>query len=277
MSEAALDITQLSDEASEAEGADIFVVDTSVYEGPLHLLLELARRQKVDLLQISILTLAEQYLAFIQEAKSRRMDLAADYLLMASWLAYLKSRLMLPKPEKTSEDDDTPEDMAQKLAFRLKRLDAMRQAGKELMDGPILGERVFARGLPEKPRVVKHIEYDTTLWHLMQAFGAIRGRKQKAAPHRVEKQFVLPLESARVGLKTLGPKLVDWASLDDIRSQIGQMDPEIPTRSITASVFSAALELARDGDVELRQDVHFAPLYLRRPGPKPVESNNEQA
>lgn len=276
MSEA-LDITHLSDEASEAEGADIFVVDTSVYEGPLHLLLELARRQKVDLLQVSILTLAEQYLDFIHEAKSKRIDLAADYLLMAAWLAYLKSRLMLPKPEKVADDGETPEGMAQKLAFRLKRLDAMRRAGQELLSGPILGERVFLRGDPEQPRVVKHVEYDTTLWHLMQAFGAIRGRKQKAAPHRVEKQFVLPLESARVGLKTLGPTLRDWASLEDIRAQIGQMDPEIPTRSITASVFSAALELARDGDVELRQDVHFAPLYLRAPGPKPVEASHETA
>ena len=189
-----MDFSHLSDEASEAEGADIFVVDTSVYEGPLHLLLELARRQKVDLLQVSILTLAEQYLAFIKEAKSQRIDLAADYLLMAAWLAYLKSRLMLPKPEKVTDDEDTPEDMAQKLAFRLKRLDAMRRAGKELFSGPILGERVFRRGMPEQPRVVKHIEYDTTLWHLMQAFGAIRGRKQKAAPHRVEKQFRFTLQ-----------------------------------------------------------------------------------
>lgn len=273
MSEAALSISDLSNEVEEADEGDIFVVDTSVYEGPLHLLLELARRQKVDLLQVSILTLAEQYLDFIKDAKSRRIDLAADYLLMAAWLAFLKSRLMLPKPEKVEDDADTPEDMAQRLAFRLRRLDAMREAGEELMNGPILGERVFLRGAPEKPKVIKHIEYDTTLWHLMQAFGAIRGRKTKAAPHKIEKQFVLPLESARQGLKTLGPQLRQWASLDDIRSQIHGLDPDVPARSVTASVFSAALELARDGDVELRQDIHFAPLYLRAPGPEAVEAS----
>lgn len=272
MSDIALSISDLSTGAEEADADDIFIVDTSVYEGPLHLLLELGRRQKVDLLKVSILTLAEQYLEFIEAAKTRRIDLAADYLLMAAWLAYLKSRLLLPKPEKVEDDDLTPEDMAQRLAFRLKRLDAMRQAGEELLAGPILGERVFLKGAPEQPKIVKHIEYDTTLWHLMQAFGAIRGRRTKAAPHRIEKQFVLPLESARKGLKSLGPRLRNWSSLDDIRCQIHGLDPDVPERSVTASVFSAALELARDGDVELRQDMHFAPLYLRAPGPEPVEA-----
>ena len=272
MSELALSITDLSNGAEEADAGDIFVVDTSVYEGPLHLLLELARRQKVDLLQVSILTLAEQYLEFIEAAKTRRIDLAADYLLMAAWLAFLKSRLLLPKPEKIEDEDTTPEDMAQRLAFRLKRLDAMRQAGEELMAGPILGERVFLKGNPERPKIVKHVVYDTTLWHLMQAFGAIRGRRMKAAPHKIEKQFVLPLESARQGLRSLGPQLKQWSSLDDIRGQIHGMDPDVPERSVTASVFSAALELARDGDVELRQDLHFAPLYLRAPGPESVEA-----
>lgn len=272
MSEGDLSLGDLTSEAGEADGSDVFRVDTSVYEGPLHLLLELARRQKVDLLKVSILTLAEQYLIFIEDAKSRRIDLAADYLLMASWLAYLKSRLLLPKQEKLEEDGASGEEMAQQLAFRLKRLDAMRRAGEELMQGPVTGRDVFLRGAPEQPKVVRHVEYDTTLWHLMQAFGAIRGRKEKAAPHRIEKQFVLPLESARQGLRTMGPKLRDWASLDAIRLQIGQADPDVPARSVTASVFSAALELARDGDVELRQETHFAPLYLRAPGPEPVEA-----
>ena len=273
MNEATLSLTDLSQEVEEADQADVFVVDTSVYEGPLHLLLELARRQKVDLLQVSILTLAEQYLAFIKEARSRRIDLAADYLLMAAWLAFLKSRLLLPKPEKTDDEYATPEDMAQRLAFRLRRLEAMRAAAEELMSGPLLGERVFLRGAPEKPKVVRHVEYDTTLWHLTQAFGVIRSRRSKSAPHRIEKQFVLPLESARQGLKTLGPRLRDWSSLDDIRGQIQGLDPDVPARSVTASVFSAALELARDGDVELRQELHFAPLYLRAPGADPVEAN----
>ena len=277
MSEEMITIDVLSDEAGEAEGADVFVVDTDVFEGPLHLLLELARRQKVDLLKVSISTLAEQYLDFIHAAKSKRIDLAADYLLMASWLAYLKSRLMLPKPEKAEDGEETSEDMAKRLAFRLKRLDGIRQAARELTSGPILGERVFLRGMPEQPQVVKHTEYDTSLWHIMQAFGSIRGRQQKAAPHRIEKQFVLPLESARASLMTLRPELRDWASLDSIRSQLHEADPDVPERSVTASVFSAALELARDGDVELRQEIHFAPLYLRAPGPSLVEATHEPA
>lgn len=277
MSEETITIDTLSDEAGEAEGADIFRVDTDVFEGPLHLLLELARRQKVDLLQVSIATLAEQYLEFIREAKSRRIDLAADYLLMASWLAFLKSRLMLPKPEKAEAGEETSEDLARRLAFRLKRLEGIRQAARELTAGPVLGERVFLRGMPEQPRVVRHTEYDTSLWHIMQAFGAIRGRKQKAAPHRIEKQFVLPLESARASLKTMRAEMTDWASLDTIRTRLHQLDPDVPKRSVTASVFSAALELARDGDVELRQDVHFAPLYLRAPGPAVLEAPHEPA
>lgn len=271
MSDLAISLTDLSAEAGEAEANDVFVVDAGVYEGPLHLLLELARRQKVDLLQVSILTLAEQYLEFIQAAKSKRIDLAADYLLMAAWLAFLKSRLMLPKPEAVEDEGESGEDMAAKLAFRLKRLDAMRNAADELMAGPILGERVFLRGDPEQPRVINHTEYDTTLWHLTQAFGVIRGRKEKAAPHKVDKQFVLPLETARQSLRTLGRRLGEWSSLESIREEMTHLDPEVPPRSVTASVFSAALELARDGDVELRQDAHFAPLYLRAPGPTPSE------
>ena len=277
MSEEAISIDALSAEAGEAEAHEVFCVDTEVYEGPLHLLLELARRQKVDLLQVSILTLAEQYLEFISEAKARRIDLAADYLLMASWLAYLKSRLLLPKPEKVESEGEDSEDMAQRLAFRLKRLDAMRDAARELMGGPILGERVFLRGDREQPRVVRHTEYDTTLWHLMQAFGGIRARKTKAAPHRVEKQFVLPLESARQSLKSLSTELKDWASLDVIRGQLKNIEPDLPTRSVTASVFSAALELTRDGDVDIRQELHFAPLYLRGAGAETMEAANDTA
>ncbi|MEO0467410.1 MAG: ScpA family protein [Pseudomonadota bacterium] len=273
MSDLAVSLNDLSAEAGEATDEDIFVVETGVYEGPLHLLLELARRQKVDLLQVSILELAEQYLGFIKAAKSKRIDLAADYLLMAAWLAFLKSRLMLPKPESAEEEGETGEEMAAKLAFRLKRLDAMRRAGEELMSGPILGERVFLRGAPEQPRIVKHTEFDTSLWHLTHAFGAIRQRREKDAPHRIEKQFVLPLETARQSLRVLGSRLGEWSSLKSIQTELTHLDPDVPPRSVTASVFSAALELARDGDVELRQDAHFAPLYLRAPGPAPVEAS----
>ena len=252
----------LSAQAEEA-GEDAFLVDLEGFEGPLHLLLELARRQKVDLKKISILRLAEQYLGFIAEAKAKRIDLAADYLLMASWLALLKSRLMLPKPEVQDEGEEDAEGAAARLAFRLKRLDAMREAGESLMDGPLLNTVVFLRGIPERPKVVKVPTYSTTLWHLTQAFGTIRDRRTKEAPHRIVHQFVLPLESARTGLRRLSKTVKDWETLDSLRSRIGDVDPNVPTSSVTASVFSAALELVRDGDVDVRQDDHFGPLYLK--------------
>lgn len=249
------------DEDVEAE--DIFSVDVVGYEGPLHLLLDMSRKQKVDLLHVSILELATQYLDFIQKAQDKRIDLAADYLLMAAWLAYLKSRLLLPKPKADGDGEASAEDDARKLAFRLKRLDAMREAGEALMETNILGRDVFLRGMPEQPKVVKTTEYDTTLYHLMHAFGGIRQRKAKEAPHTIENQFVLPLENARDNLRSLSARLTEWASLDDIRRQMVGIDPDVPRRSVTASVFSATLELTRDGDVDVRQDAHFGPLYLR--------------
>ena len=254
------DLVTLDD---DVEAEEVFSIDVSGYEGPLHLLLDLARKQKVDLLHVSILELATQYLGFIQEAQDKRIDLAADYLLMAAWLAFLKSRLLLPKPKKDSEDEASAEDDALKLAFRLKRLDAMREAGEALMDSDILGRDVFLRGMPEQPKVVKTTEYNTTLYHLMQSFGSIRQRKAKEAPHTIENQFVLPLENARDNLRNLSPKLKEWASLDTIRQQIVDVNDDVPPRSVTASVFAATLELTRDGDVDVRQDEHFAPLYLR--------------
>ncbi|GAB5458170.1 MAG: ScpA family protein [Henriciella sp.] len=247
----------------DIEAEDVFSVDIGGFEGPLHLLLDMARRQKVDLLHVSIMELATQYLEFIADAQDKRIDLAADYLLMAAWLAYLKSRLLLPKPEADPSKEVDGDDLAARLAFRLRRLDAMREAGEALIDGTIIGRDVFVRGMPEQPRVIKTTEYDTTVWDMTQAFGAIRQRKAKEAPHTLEKQFVLPLESARDTLRGLREKLTEWASLSDIRAQISSIDEDIPPRSVTASVFSAALELTRDGEVDVRQDVHFGPLYLR--------------
>lgn len=245
------------------EAGDALVIDVEGYEGPLHLLLDLARRQKVDLRRVSVLELAKQYLAFIHEAKEKRIDLAAEYLLMAAWLAYLKSKLLLPKPQKDSDEEPGGEDMAARLAFRLARLEAMREAVEALFAGDLLGRDVFTRGAPEQPKVIKRTEYDTTLYHLMQAFGAIRARKEKEKPHTVEKQYVLPLEIARDRLKTVAPKLAEWRALQAISNEIGDLD--LPARSRLASVFSATLELTRDGDVDVRQDAHFAPLYLRAP------------
>jgi segregation and condensation protein A len=277
MSVDAISIDALSADAQDAEAGDIFCVDVDGYEGPLHLLLELARRQKVDLLHLSILDLAIQYLGFIEDAKSKRMDLAADYLLMASWLAFMKSRLLLPKPEKPDEDEPSGEEMAERLAFRLKRLGAMRTAVLELESGPVLNNVIFLRGLPEQPRVVKHTEFKASLWDLTQAFGTIRDRKEKQAPHRIAQQLVLPLELARTTLRALRAQLNQWSSLDEIRISMTDVDPLLPQRSITASVFAAALELARDGEVDVRQDAHFAPLYLRNAGTNPGEGRDATA
>jgi segregation and condensation protein A len=263
MSGEAISIDALSADVAEADGVNLFSVELPGYEGPLHLLLELARRQKVNLLQISMLQLAEQYMVFIEDARAKRIDLAADYLLMASWLAFMKSRLLLPKPEALGDDEPTGEEMAARLAFRLKRLDAMRHAVRELEAGPVLNNVVFLRGAPVQPKVVKLTEFTATLYDITSAFGLIRDRKEKEAPHRIEKQPVMALEQARNTLRGLRQQLENWSSLDDIRTALCENAPELPGRSVTASVFSAALELTRDGEVDMRQDAHFAPIYLR--------------
>lgn len=264
MSMETVSITALSNEAQDVLATDAFNVDVEGFEGPMHLLLELARRQKIDLMEIAMLPLAEQYLEFINSAKSKRIDIAADYLLMAAWLAYMKSRLLLPKQETDADDESSGEDMAARLAFRLKRLNAMREAGEALLNGPILNNVVFLRGKPELPKVVKTTEFEATLWHLTQAFGAIRERRNKEEPHVVHKQFVLPLEQARRSLKKVIPELHEWSSLFSLSEQLeGSAGDDVPPHSVRASVFSATLELTRDGDVDIRQDEHFEPIYLR--------------
>jgi segregation and condensation protein A len=262
MTAESLMIDALSDEAAQADGVNVFTVDLSGYEGPLHLLLELARRQKVDLLKLSMLSLAEQYLSFIESARTRRLDLAADYLLMAAWLAFMKSRLLLPKPEAV-EDEPTGEEMAERLAFRLKRLEAMRQAVRDLAAGPILNNVVFLRGMPEQPKVIRRNAFHASLYDVVSAFAPIRSRREQERPHRIAQQPVLPIELARRTLQGLRPQLDHWARLDELRCAMADLDPAVPGRSVTASVFSAALELTRDGEVDMRQDAHYGPIYLR--------------
>ncbi|MEZ5937657.1 MAG: ScpA family protein [Hyphomonadaceae bacterium] len=237
----------LASAAADAEDADarnIFRVDVEGFEGPLHLLLELARKQKVDLLHISILSLADQYLAFIREARQKRMDLAADYLLMAAWLAWLKSKLLLPQ-EQAHEDEPGGEEMAGRLAFRLARLEAMRKAVKDLEGGRIDGRDVFARGMPERAKVIRTPIWTTSLHDLMKAFGEVNTRKYRAKKHVVKRQPVLALESARRQLVKLAPQLEEWTSVQSIRPPEDVVG-DVPRRSVTASLFSAALELARD-------------------------------
>lgn len=256
-------------EAADAAADDQFLVDIAGYEGPLHLLLDLARRQKVDLLHVSILELAEQYLSFILDARDKRIDLAADYLLMASWLAWLKSRLLLPRQDKPEKTDETEgEDAALRLAFRLKRLEAMRAAARTLQGGDVLGRDVFVRGAPETAKVVVKTRYKASLYDLMTALGDIQSRRVRTRGHVVRRQPVLSLEDARKSLVRLAPELIDWTSVQRLERPEGEPE-ETPHRSVLASYLSAALELTRDRAVEVRQDRPMSDVYVRRAKDEP--------
>ena len=250
----------------DIDQADAFLIDVEGFEGPLHLLLGLARRQKVDLRKVSVLHLAEQYLDFIRNARDKRIDLAADYLLMAAWLAYLKSRLLLPKLEKADDDGKlSAGDMVNRLAFRLRRLEAMREAGEALMEGDILGRDVFPRGLPERPVVIKKAQYSTRLIDLMAAFSKIQVRTVREKPHEVIKQYVLPLEQARLKIESTITRMDDWASLSGIAAdEFESADDETPRRSRLASLFAASLELTKSRRIDLRQDGYRMPVMVRR-------------
>ena len=227
------------------------------WEGPLDLLLTLARAQKVDLHAISILALVEQYLAVLDEARSLRLEIAADYLVMAAWLAYLKSCLLLPRDEAA---DPSPEELAQRLQLRLQRLDAMRDAGARLMGGDRIGRDVFVRGWPEGLRLVRRAAWQATAFDLYAAYGRVRARTQPAM-HIVASRAVMTLEDAIARVAALIGEAIDWTALDAFLP--ATLDPAF-RRSALASSFVAALELARQGRVELAQDGAFEPLRLRR-------------
>jgi len=256
-------LRNVSLKAEEAAADELFLVDIHGFEGPLHMLLELARKQKVDLLQVSILQLAEQFLDFILEAKTNRIDLAADYLLMASWLAYLKSKLLLPKLDNNEDVEPEAEGMARRLVFRLSRLEAMRNASDEMIHLDITGRDVFLRGMPEQIQINKKTTYKASIYDLMKAFGNIQSRKSKVRSHVVRRQPVLALESARKSLKKIAPKLDDWAAIQGFEPPKDEPD-DTPRKSVTASYFAAALELTRDRAVDLRQDAALSDVYVRR-------------
>ncbi len=242
-----------------ADGEAALVVDVDGFEGPLDLLLELARRQKVDLSKISILALAEQYLAFIEQARRVRLELAADYLVMAAWLAYLKSRLLLPEPPKA--DEPSAADLATALALRLRRLEAIREAAKLLAGRAQLGRDVFARGKPEEPQVSTEGEWQATLYDLLAAYARQRQRHvaQRVTLH---KRFVWSLVEAREALERMVGMAADWAALDSFLLAY-TADPAARA-TVRASALSATLEMVREGMLDLRQDRPFAPLYVRK-------------
>jgi segregation and condensation protein A len=244
-----------------AEDGEALIVDIDGYEGPLHVLLALARSQKVDLMQLSILKLAEQYLAFVQQARRQQFSLAADYLVMASWLAYLKSRLLLPKPERAKGEEAPAEEIAARLAFRLAKLDAMRNAAEELKTRPQLGRDVFVRGDPEAIKVIPSGRIEGDLFSLMSAY--IDQRKKEQGRHYTPRAPVAyPLEDARERLRRLLPDMERWTPLTGV-APFGPSDQGPSRASFVASTLSASLELVKEGALEARQMEAFADIYLR--------------
>ncbi len=235
------------------------MVDVEGFEGPLDLLLTLARQQKVDLAKISILALADQYLAFIEEARKMRLELAADYLVMAAWLAYLKSRLLLP--EQHPAEGLSAEEMANALALRLRRLEAIRKFAEQLMNRPQLGRDVFQRGRPEPIAEIKHPQWSATLYDLLSAY-ASRRQIQTRSIVRVAKRTVWSLAEAREALERLIGQSMDWSPLDQYL--IAYLTDPAMTATVLASSFAAALEMIREGRLEAHQQGAFSPLYLRK-------------
>lgn len=242
---------------------ETLVLDLDGYEGPLHVLLALARQQKVDLLKISITRLAEQYLAFIQQARRLRFALAADYLVMASWLAYLKSRLLLPRTERKASDEPPPEELAQALAYRLKKLEAIRKAVEALTSRPQLKRDVFARGDPEATLVLPSARIEANVFDLMSAYVTQRRRELDRHYDPTRRIEAYSLEDARDNLRAQLPKLANWTALDDVAPQPVRSDG--PRRvSYVASTLSASLELAKEGHLQLQQLATFETLYMRK-------------
>ena len=234
---------------------DTLTLDIDGWEGPLDLLLTLARNQKVDLRAISILALAEQYLAFVDEARAVNLELAADYLVMAAWLAYLKSALMLPRDPAADPD---PDELALRLQLRLERLAAMRDAGARLMARDRRGRDVFARGAPEGLRTIRTAAWAADLFDVIAAYGRISARNRPVM-HVVADRHVMTLEAALARVAALVGTRIDWSAIESfLPPATGRL-----RASALASSFVAALELARQGRVALRQDGPFAPLYLK--------------
>ena len=238
---------------------DVMYVDVGGYEGPLDLLLDLARRQKVDLAAISVLALAEQYLAFIETVREKRIEVAADYLVMAAWLAYLKSRLMVPQAP--SDDEPSGEMLAALLQFRLKRLEAMRNAASQLMNRPRLGFQVYARGMPEPIEIKRTSLWEATLYDLLKAYAGQRERGV-ATDYSPIQRTVWSLQEARDILQRLIGDSFEWVSMDSYLADYLVTPAERAT--IRASSFASSLELVRLGQIDLRQTETFGPLFMRR-------------
>ena len=238
---------------------DVMYVDVDGYEGPLDLLLDLARRQKVDLAAISVLALAEQYLKFIETVREKRIEVAADYLVMAAWLAYLKSRLMVPQAP--SDDEPSGEMLAAMLQFRLKRLEAMRRAANQLMNRPRLGFQVYARGMPEPIEIARTSIWEASLYDLLKAYSTQRERGISTDYAPIQRT-VWSLQEARDILQRLIGDSFDWIPMDTYLAEYLGSPRERAT--VRASTFASSLELVRQGQIDIRQTETFGPLLMRR-------------
>lgn len=253
-----------------AKGQASFVVDVEGFEGPLDLLLDLARRQKVDLQKISVLALAEQYLEFIEAARSLRLELAADYLVMAAWLAYLKSRLLLPREAKS--DEPAAEDLAEALQLRLRHLEAIRAAAEALVNRPRIGRDIFLRGQPEQIDQRGSPQWKATLYDLLSAY-AQRRRKHALTRVTMKQRLVWSLAKARIEVERLAGQALDWTTLESLFATF-HSSPEA-LRSMRASTLSASLEMVREGKIAIRQDQHFAPLWIKSRAAVPADMTAE--
>lgn len=247
-------------DVGERLAAEALIVDVDGFEGPLDLLLTLSRTQKVDLRKVSVLQLAEQYLDFIRQAKALRLELAADYLVMAAWLAFLKSRLLLPPDP--SEEGPSGEELAAHLAFQLERLAAMRDAAAKLMARDQMGRDFFVRGVPEDVTRVRKVTYTATLLDLMQAYSRIR-TKDEFRPFVMDRKKVFTMEQALERMRGLIGFAGEWGDLMSYLPEGWETDPQM-RRSATASTFAASLEMAKQGQVEIRQTDTFAPIEIRK-------------
>ncbi|PTQ75272.1 segregation and condensation protein A [Celeribacter persicus] len=243
----------------ERLAAEALIVDVDGFEGPLDLLLQLSRTQKVDLMKISILHLAQQYLLFVEKAKELRIELAADYLVMAAWLAFLKSRLLLP-PDPTDEGP-SGEELAAHLAFQLQRLEAMRESAAKLMARDQKGRDFFVRGIPEEVQRLRNVTYTASLLDLMQAYARVR-TKDEFRPFVLDREAILSMEQALEKLRYLIPYAVEWADLSSYLPEGWELDPK-KRRSATAATFAASLELVKQGQIEIRQGGTFAPIQIK--------------
>lgn len=243
---------------ADDEAVDSLVVNIDGYEGPLDVLLDLARSQKVDIRRISMVALVDQYLLFVEEAKKRNLELAADYLVMAAWLAYLKSKLLLPVESEDGEEP-TADEMADRLAFQLQRLEAMRNAVEALQGRPQFGMDFFPRGMPEGVRVKRTADWQADLLDLLKAYTVQRVAKLDRDYH-IDPPKVYSIEMARLRLERILGSIPEWTEL---RTLAQAHDIDAPDSSVVASAFNAALEFAKDGRIDLRQLGAFEPIYIK--------------